>query len=162
MAEQNISEKIIASIMKDTVTASLTLAAVEDLTARNFWLDNAKRYGYAAMVDTFTGDSKAIKNGFTIQLIDKSIDNKVIINKDTEIHAVVHACMAALGGLNTPPESLSHMQVNYSVVRGDNWVTVSIIGYTSFNAGTTHKNCGVGTMHIENMPKFLKYSIEKI
>jgi hut operon positive regulator len=77
-----------------------------------------------------------------------ALQNNVIKKAETQVHAVVHATLEAIGGIVEYIPADTSLKLKLSIVSSPNWLAVAIYGESAVHPVTNHERAGLGIMHL--------------
>ncbi len=95
-----------------------------------------------------SGMTNEIKGSFIKSIIGCSLQNGLVEKSNTEIHAVIHAGLDALGGIIHQVGADSSLKMKVAIVRDRHWVAVAMYGESAYNPLTNHERASLGIMHL--------------
>lgn len=132
-------------IGKMAMFAAMTSREEEDLLKTLF----ATQYSQFKLAVTFLAGTKndVLKN-VSKAVITCALQNEIIKRSSTSIHAVIHACLEALGGIVDHIPADTSLKLKVAVVSDNEWVAVALYGDSAVHPLTNHERAGLGLMHL--------------
>jgi hut operon positive regulator len=132
-------------IGKLALFAAMTSREEEDVLKEEF----LSKYKHTRLAVTFvTGTKSEIMRIIPKSAISCAIQNNVIKKVSTQIHAIIHATLEAIGGIVDHIPSDTSLKLKLSIVTDHEWVAVAIYGDSAVHPVTNHERAGLGIMHL--------------
>jgi len=103
---------------------------------------------YRLAITFISGMTDNVKSSFVKSIIGCALQNELVEKKNTEIHAIIHAGLDALGGILHQVGADSSLKMKVAIVRDRHWVAVALYGDSAYNPLTNHERASLGIMHI--------------
>ena len=108
-----------------------------------------EKYGRFRLAITFvTGTRSEVMKVVSKAAVSCALQNNVIKKAETQVHAVVHETLEAIGGIVEYIPADTSLKLKLSIVSSSNWLAVAIYGESAVHPVTNHERAGLGIMHL--------------